>query len=360
MQRWLQSHQDQFDPIATMPLEDAALRMMEVSSDSWTIETPERTSSSSSEGEASQQTQNDEGLKEVDWHGGGEWEGAPNNQDGGSRLVAPQKQRAVGKAPEARIRILRLIQANLAQYIGEEMQLVDVTNQDQGCYMEVLTEAIIQKLEAEETLLRADHDDRMIDQKEMEEEFLVTKTVSTKEVMEDFENWAPAITAEHGQLVTTKQAVEQITKEALRAHAAKEGKTIELIPAKMVYTRKAGTGTRRARAVCCGNYSETRFDGDCYAGGADGCQVRVLVRTAALKDWRIAATDIRVAFLNAPRREDGKYWSRWRSLLSIAAWVWPRRVKCGWCVWLCTGSPRLHGTGHNTETAPCRLSVGSG
>ena len=97
VQRWLQSHQDQFDPIATMPLEDAALRTMEVSSDSWTIETPERTSSSSSEGEASQQTQNDEGLKEVDWHGGGEWEGAPNNQDGGSRLVAPQKHPLLGR-----------------------------------------------------------------------------------------------------------------------------------------------------------------------------------------------------------------------------------------------------------------------
>ena len=35
-------------------------------------------------------------------------------------------------------------------------------------------------------------------------------------------------------------------------------------------------------------------------------QVRAMVRTAALKDWAIAATDIRVAFLNAPRREDGK------------------------------------------------------
>ena len=74
----------------------------------------------------------------------------------------------------------------------------------------------------------------------------------------------------------------------------------------MVFTRKAGAGVRRARAVCCGNYSETRFSTDCYAGGADGCQVRALIRTAALKSWAVAATDIRVAFLNAPRREDGK------------------------------------------------------
>lgn len=85
-----------------------------------------------------------------------------------------------------------------------------------------------------------------------------------------------------------------------------EQKTIELLPAQMVYTRKAGTDTRRSRAICCGSYSETRFNSDCYTGGADGCQVRALLRTAALKKWAVAATDIRVAFLNAPRRDDGR------------------------------------------------------
>ena len=134
-------------------MEAAVLRPMEMSSDSWTIETPERTSSSSSEG-AFQQAHGDEGLKEVDWYGGGEWEEAPNNQDGGSSLVASLRQRAVGRAPHAK------------------------------GYMETLTEAILHKIEVEEILLKADQDDRMIDQKEMEEEFLVTRTISTKEVME--------------------------------------------------------------------------------------------------------------------------------------------------------------------------------
>ena len=124
--------------------------------------------------------------------------------------------------------------------------------------------------------------------------------------MDDFENWVPSITAEYSQLVKTKEAVEQISKRELRHRAEKQQKTIELLPAKMVYTRKAGTGQRRARAVVCGNYSDTRFSSDCYAGGADGCQVRALLRTSALKGWSLAATDIRVAFLNAPRRDDGK------------------------------------------------------
>lgn len=170
----------------------------------------------------------------------------------------------------------------------------------------VLTGAIMHKIEAEEILLKAEHESQSMGQKELEEEFLVTKTISSKEVHEDFENWAPSITAEYNQLVHTKEAVEQISKKALRHRAEQENKTIEILPAKMVYTQKAGVGARRSRAVRCGNYSETRFHGYCYAGGADGCQVRVLLRTAALKRWSVAATDIRVAFRNAPRREDGR------------------------------------------------------
>ena len=188
------------------------------------------------------------------------------------------------------------------------MERVDVSNPEQGCYMDILTQAIMQKVEVEELLLQSDHDQEVAKGQEIEEEFLVTKTISSKEVWEDFENWVPSITAEYDQLVKTKEAVEQITKQSLRERAEAQGKVIEILPAIMVYTRKATSGARRARAVCCGNYSDSRFSGDCYAGGADGCQVRALVRTAAIKGWTlaVAATDIRVAFLNAPRRDDGK------------------------------------------------------
>lgn len=102
-----------------------------------------------------------------------------------------------GGAPHTKVHFLRLVQANLAEYVNEE--IVDVTNPEQGCCMEVLTKAILNKIDAEETLLRNwnDHNNHLQDQKGLEEEFLVTKTVSSKEVWEDFENWIPSITAEH-------------------------------------------------------------------------------------------------------------------------------------------------------------------
>ena len=220
--------------------------------------------------------------------------------------MASLKRFVPGRTPFTRLQLLRFVQANLAEYVKEEAGHVDITNLEQGWYMGALSEAIMRKVEIEEQLLQNSQEQEAITCKELEEEFLVTRTMSNREVMDDFENWIPAIQAEYTQLVQSKEAVHQLSKKALQAKAEKEGKVIELLPAKMVYTRKAGAGTRRARAVCCGNYSDTRFSPDCYAGGADGCQVRALIRTAALKSWSVAATDIRVAFLNAPRREDGK------------------------------------------------------
>ena len=73
----------------------------------------------------------------------------------------------------------------------------------------------------------------------------------------------------------------------------------------MVHTRKASAGAFRSRAVVCGNYQDTSTE-ERYAGGADGCQIRTMIRTAALKRWSLGGTDIRVAFLNAPRRDATK------------------------------------------------------
>ncbi|CAL1145720.1 unnamed protein product, partial [Cladocopium goreaui] len=56
--------------------------------------------------------------------------------------------------------------------------------------------------------------------------------------------------------------------------------------------------------VCvCGNYQDSNGD-ERYAGGADGNQIRAQVRIAALKGWTVNGTDIRVAFLNAPKRDE--------------------------------------------------------
>ena len=308
VQKWLCEHRALFDEHAP---NDPVLASLEVSSDSWTVETPARTSSSDSwnvEGtsEGSSQGTQVKGSGVEDSFGGEEKEEAPNNQDGGSCLVASLQSKVPGRIPITRIQMIQAMQEHLADYVGEEMSHIDLTMAEQGCYAEVVSRAIMHKLEAEETLLQYQQDQEALNAKELEEEFLVTKTVSNREVLDDFENWIPSITAEFDQLVRTKQAVEQITKRSLQDRAQREGKTIELLPAKMVYTRKSGAGVRRSRAVVCGNYSESRFNDDCYAGGADGCQVRALVRTAALRGWAVAATDIWVAFLNAPRRDDGK------------------------------------------------------
>ena len=77
-------------------------------------------------------------------------EGAPNNQDGGSSLVAPMMHASPERLPPRKIQCLRSLQANLAKYVAEEMAHVDVTNPEQGCYMEALTTAILNKSEVEE------------------------------------------------------------------------------------------------------------------------------------------------------------------------------------------------------------------
>ena len=56
-------------------------------------------------------------------------------------------------------------------------------------------------------------------------------------------------------------------------------------------------------AVICGNYAGPD-NNEHYAGGVDGQQVRAMVRIGALKQWQIGCTDIRTAFLNAPRRDN--------------------------------------------------------
>ena len=91
VQKWLCLHRDQFDHPA--PQQDALRLEGEVSSDSWTIETPDRSSSS----ERASLSASD--SMEEDSTGGGEWAEAPNNQDGGSRLVASLKKAAPWECP---------------------------------------------------------------------------------------------------------------------------------------------------------------------------------------------------------------------------------------------------------------------
>ena len=225
--------------------------------------------------------------------GGGDVEGAPNSQDGGSRLTAPNRDQEG---------FLRQMHHNLHQVVIDELTQIDGTTEEQAWCLPVLRELMVKKAAVEEELHLMDKEKEKEVQQAVVNEFLVTKTVANKEVWDNIKDWEASVRAEFEQLVNQKQAVRQMSRQQLQALAAEKALPIEMLPAKMVFTRKANSGAYRSRAVVCGNYQEVNAE-DRYAGGADGCQIRAMIRTAALRDWCLAGTDIRVAFLNAPKRD---------------------------------------------------------
>eukprot|EP00435_Cladocopium_sp_Y103_P032516 s2415_g8.t1 len=207
------------------------------SSDSWSLETPE--TSSSSEGEMSL--------------GGGEREEVPNIGAGGSYPgTSPQLHRLQGRAP-----MLRKIHSNITEYIREEYQHIDATTLDQTLWMPAVTEAIINRMHLEEQLLSMAMEETKQDETKQATEFLVTRTISNSEVCQNLEDWAPSIKQEWQQLVQDKQAVKQITMSELQQLSQQRGVPIELLPGKTVHTRKAQSGAFRSRAVICGNYASS-------------------------------------------------------------------------------------------------------
>ena len=119
-------------------------------------------------------------------------------------------------ASQAHPASLRTLQANLASYVGEELQLLDGTSIDQSLWLGTLTDAIKMKVMIEDQLIDAQAADADEAQKDIEMEFLVTKTVGNAEVWSDLEAWAPSIKQEYDQLVNKKCAVRQVTKQQLR------------------------------------------------------------------------------------------------------------------------------------------------
>lgn len=195
------------------------------------------------------------------------------------------------------MRSLQVLHEHLTDYIEDEMRLLDVTNPTTAAVLPVLTKMCEERYETEEAL---EQEHRGLE-KEEQEEFLVTRTVGSTEVQQELELWRPAIEKEWKSLIQETQAVKQITREELRRLSEERGQTVEILPAKMVCTRKAGTGLRRARAVCCGNYQTSSEEGSTYAGGVDSVTVRTALRWGALQGWTAAVLDIKTAFLNAPR-----------------------------------------------------------
>ena len=135
-----------------------------------------------------------------------------------------------------------------------------------------------------------------------EEEWLVTKTGAMSEVRSELEEWRGAAKKEYAALVEESKAVKPIRKRDIDQI---EG-PVEILPAKAVCTWKSPDGRRKVRGVVCGNYSAGKDVEKLYAGGADGLQIRMVLRTAGQRKWSLLCTDTHTAFLNAPRREDGR------------------------------------------------------
>ena len=136
-----------------------------------------------------------------------------------------------------------------------------------------------------------------------EEKVLQTYTVAAKEVRAEADKWKPAIKEEIDNLLSTNTIIKMSKEEV--ASLESSGMALEKIPGKLVATRKAPLGRRRARIVACGNFvhgDPLDADSDVAAGGVDGIAIRLLVKLAAEREWCLKSIDVKAAFLQAPKR----------------------------------------------------------
>lgn len=132
-----------------------------------------------------------------------------------------------------------------------------------------------------------------------EEEVLQTMVVSLDEVRKNIDEWKSAMWNEYKSLTEETRAIEPVDASVLG------DQDVELVPGKLVCTLKAGPrgGRKKCRAVICGNMLDQETDPcpNSYASGADGLLIRTTVRHGVQQGWGITTTDVKTAFLLAPR-----------------------------------------------------------
>ena len=150
---------------------------------------------------------------------------------------------------------------------------------------------------------------RMMEEPSEEDEILQTKVISTREVAKSWKSWLEAIDAEVHSLLEEKEALKKIARkelEEIQKKAAQEGRTVEIIPSKLVFTIKAGPngGKRKTRWVICGNYESKKDSEQTFSSGADVAAFWLWIWAAARHQWAGAVIDIKTAFLNALMDQD--------------------------------------------------------
>ena len=225
-------------------------------------------------------------------------------------LLAPKRRRLNGKQQLSTMRVEgevvdRLMEekmleyhSNIATWMAEEMELLDGVGEGQEWWLPVVREGVREKNELEMKLrqLKVNETDHL------EEEWWVTKTVGMQEVRSELQEWLAPAKKEYVAMTEELKAVRPVKRKEIDELPG----VVEFLPSKAVCTRKAPDGRRKVRGVVCGNFASVSAKEDTYASGADATQIRCLAKMAAMKGWSLAGTDIRTAFLHAPRRDDSR------------------------------------------------------
>ena len=128
-----------------------------------------------------------------------------------------------------------------------------------------------------------------------------TRTVMMDEVKQNLDLWVEPFKKEVDTL--TAGPVERLTAEQFAELKRKEA-NLEVLPMKMVATQKPNK--LKGRIVACGNLAEEYAHNDVSVGGACAITVRTAIHIAANMGWSVGSIDVTAAFLQAPRRGQGK------------------------------------------------------
>ena len=186
---------------------------------------------------------------------------------------------------------------------GDEMRIAKIIEEEMVLLLEDEEEIVKEELKVIRKLRK------MVETPWEEEEVLQTKIVSPQEVHRNWEFWKEAARSEIESLLFEKEALEEITKEEFekkKQMAGQLGKKVEVIPSKVVFTRKPGPrgGKPKVRWVVCGNFEEKKDDEENFSSGADATAFRVLVWLSAQRQWEGMTVDVKTAFLNAEWNEE--------------------------------------------------------
>ena len=164
----------------------------------------------------------------------------------------------------------------------------------------VLTSGVLEKVQGEVRILegRLKAIQGVEQEKEAENQVLQTKTVSMMEVKEKYKEWIEPFDEEYQTLIKT--VIKPLSASQAREEIGTAEK-VQRVPGKLVATIKPPS-KKRGRIVACGNYAE-QATSETSASGLDTICIRAMVRIAADRKWSLTSTDVRKAFLNAPRVE---------------------------------------------------------